>query len=117
AMQDACRALMRTFALQGLIVTLGERGAMYFARDGAVTVNQDCHTPARMVDTVGAGDAFSAVFLLGQAQGWPVPLTLARANAFAGAICGVAGAVPAAIGFYAPWIAAWQLGAVVPEAA
>jgi hypothetical protein len=28
-------------------------------------------------------------------QGWPLALTLDRANAFAGAICGIAGAVPA----------------------
>jgi fructokinase len=116
AMTDACQALMRSFTLQGLIVTLGERGAMVFAADGTVTINQECHAPAHIVDTVGAGDAFSAVFLYGRAQGWPLPLILARANAFAGAICGVAGAVPADIGFYAPWLAAWHAGAVLPEA-
>lgn len=115
-MTDACQALMRIFTLQGLIVTLGERGAMVFAADGTVTINQECHAPAHIVDTVGAGDAFSAVFLYGRAQGWPLPLTLARANAFAGAICGVAGAVPADIGFYAPWLAAWHAGAVLPAA-
>lgn len=114
-MTDACQALMRIFTLQGLIVTLGERGAMVFAADGTVTINQECHAPAHIVDTVGAGDAFSAVFLYGRAQGWPLPLTLARANAFAGAICGVAGAVPADIGFYAPWLAAWHAGAVLPQ--
>ncbi|KQQ33050.1 fructokinase [Duganella sp. Leaf126] len=114
-MADACLALMRTFSLQTLIVTLGERGAMVFEADGTVTLNQECHAPAHIVDTVGAGDAFSAVFLYGRAQGWPLPLTLARANAFAGAICGVAGAVPDDIGFYAPWLAAWQAGAVLPQ--
>ncbi|MNR68059.1 hypothetical protein D3C85_1923780 [compost metagenome] len=57
------------------------------------------------------------MFLYGQAQGWPLPLTLARANAFAGAICGVAGAVPNDIGFYAPWLAAWHAGQVLPPAA
>ncbi|NVM79571.1 fructokinase [Duganella sp. SG902] len=111
-MREACQTLMRTFDLQGLIVTLGERGAMYFAADGTVTANHECHAPARIVDTVGAGDAFSAVFLFGQSQGWPLPLTLARANAFAGAICGISGAVPADIGFYTPWIARWRAGAV-----
>jgi fructokinase len=114
-MTDACQALMRIFTLQGLIVTLGERGAMVFSADGTVTINQECHAPAHIVDTVGAGDAFSAVFLYGRAQGWPLPLILARANAFAGAICGVAGAVPNDIGFYAPWLAAWHAGAVLPQ--
>lgn len=116
-MREACLTLMRSFGLQGLIVTLGGRGALYFSADGAVAANHECHPPVRIVDTVGAGDAFSAVFLFGQAQGWPLPLTLARANAFAGAICGISGAVPADTGFYAPWIASWQRGAVRPGAA
>lgn len=112
--QAACRALMHTFALHTLIVTLGERGAMVFEADGALTVNHECHAPAHIVDTVGAGDAFSSVFLHGRAQGWPLPLTLARANAFAGAICGIAGAVPQDLAFYQPWLAAWQRGEVLP---
>jgi fructokinase len=113
-MKEACFNLMRIFALKGLIVTLGERGALHFGADGAITANHECHAPARIVDTVGAGDAFSAVFLHGQAQGWPLPLTLARANAFAGAICGISGAVPADMAFYQPWIAGWQAGRVLP---
>jgi fructokinase len=117
AMADACLTLMRIFSLQGLIVTLGERGALHFAADGTVTANHACHAPARIVDTVGAGDAFSAVFLLGQALDWPLALTLARANAFAGAICGVSGAVPDDVAFYAPWLACWRAGGVLPGAA
>lgn len=112
--QAACRELMRIFALDTLIVTLGERGAMVFEADGALTTNHECHAPAHIVDTVGAGDAFSSVFLFGQAQCWPLPLTLARANAFAGAICGIAGAVPQDLAFYQPWLAAWQGGDVLP---
>ena len=113
-MKDACFNLMRIFSLRGLIVTLGERGALHFGVDGAITANHECHAPARIVDTVGAGDAFSAVFLHGQAQGWPLALTMARANAFAGAICGISGAVPADAAFYQPWIASWQAGRVRP---
>jgi len=44
AMTDACQALMRIFTLQGLIVTLGERGAMYFAADGTVTIKFHPHS-------------------------------------------------------------------------
>jgi fructokinase len=116
-MVEACQALMRIFSLKGLIVTLGERGALHFGADGTVTANQECHAPARIVDTVGAGDAFSAVFLFGQSQGWSLPLTLARANAFAGAICGISGAVPDDIAFYRPWLACWRSGGVLPSKA
>ncbi|MFA9215947.1 MAG: PfkB family carbohydrate kinase [Sphingomonadaceae bacterium] len=113
-MQEACFNLMRIFGLQGLLVTLGERGVMHFGADGVISANHECHAPAQIIDTVGAGDAFSAVYLHGQAQGWSLPLTLARANAFAGAICGISGAVPADLAFYQPWIACWQAGRVLP---
>jgi fructokinase len=49
------------------------------------------------------------VFLAGRARGWDMPLILARANAFAGAICGIAGAVPQDLAFYQPWRKAWGL--------
>jgi fructokinase len=103
----ACATLLRTFSLQGLIVTLGARGAVYFGADGGVVGAYDTGAPQRIVDTVGAGDAFSAVFLLGRARGWPLEQTLARANAFAGAVCTISGAVPADLAFYAPWLAHW----------
>lgn len=103
----ACATLIRTFSLSGLIVTLGPRGALYFQSDGVVFSAHDTMAPVHMVDTVGAGDAFSAVFLLGQARGWPMQLTLERANAFAGAVCGIPGAVPTDLAFYEPWLLRW----------
>ena len=117
AMADACLTLMRTFSLQEMIVTLGPRGAIHIGADGSVTsssARSDQGAPLRIVDTVGAGDAFSSVFLLGQQQGWPLSVTLARANAFAGAICGISGAVPGDLAFYAPWIACWQGAGIAP---
>ena len=106
----ACGALLQRFALEGLIVTLGAQGAAYFGADGNILHSRSPDARTALVDTVGAGDAFSAVFLLGRALGWPLALTLARANQFAGAICGVRGAVPADPHFYRPWIAAWLAG-------
>ncbi len=103
----ACAALLRIFELQGLIVTLGERGAVYFRADGAIFASAAAVKPERVVDTVGAGDAFSAIFLLGQSLGWPIEDTLARANEFAAAICGISGAVPTDLSFYQPFRARW----------
>jgi len=114
AMADACLTLMRTFSLQELIVTLGPQGAIHIGADGTVTSSGAHRAPVRIVDTVGAGDAFSSVFLFGQQQGWPLAVTLARANAFAGAICGISGAVPGDLAFYAPWIACWRGAGIAP---
>lgn len=106
----ACAELISNFSLQGMIVTLGPRGAVYFSADGGMTAVAGA--PAEtLVDTVGAGDAFSAVFLLGRARGWPLDTTLERANAFAGAVCGLAGAVPGDMRFYSDWIGRWHSSA------
>jgi fructokinase len=104
----ACRALMDRFSLDALIVTLGHRGSVYFGADGSLVANRDNPAPPFVIDTVGAGDAFSAIFLLGRLRGWPLELTLARANEFAGAICAVTGAVPSDINFYDRWVARWR---------
>jgi fructokinase len=108
-LESECRSLMHNFSLKGMLITLGERGAMYFGTDGTTVHAHDVQPPSRVADTVGAGDAFAAVFLLGRAHGWDTALTLTRANAFAGAICGIAGAVPQDLSFYAPWREAWGL--------
>jgi fructokinase len=107
----ACRALMDRFGLETLIVTLGHRGSVVFLQDGSLIANRDNPAPPFVIDTVGAGDAFSSIFLLGRARGWPLALTLARANEFAGAICAVAGAVPRDLNFYDKWVARWREGA------
>lgn len=104
----ACRALMDRFSLEALIVTLGHRGSVWFGSDGSLIANRDNPAPPYVIDTVGAGDAFSAIFLLGRARGWPLELTLARANEFAGAICAVTGAVPQDMGFYDKWARRWR---------
>jgi fructokinase len=104
----ACRALMDRFTLEALVVTLGHRGSVYFGADGSLVASRDNPAPPFVIDTVGAGDAFSAIFLLGRLRGWPLELTLARANEFAGAICAVTGAVPRDMNFYDKWVARWR---------
>lgn len=48
-------------------------------------------THPALVDTVGAGDAFSAVFLAACVHGIPLPQALALANDCAFAVCGTRG--------------------------
>lgn len=104
----SCQALLKMFSLDALIVTLGHRGSVYFGADGSVLMNRDNPAPPFVIDTVGAGDAFSAIFLLGKMRGWPLDVSLARANEFAGAICAIPGAVPRDLGFYDGWMRKWR---------
>lgn len=106
--EQGCRALVEMFELQFLVVTMGAHGAACFAHDGSV-LTEPAAPLHGLADTVGAGDAFAAVFILGRMHGWPLALTLKRANAFAGAMCAVAGAVPDDPGFYADWKLKWGL--------
>jgi fructokinase len=106
----ACMALVQTFELQALILTLGHRGSAYFPAEGEIVLNRDNPQPPFVIDTVGAGDAFSAIFLLGRARGWPLELTLSRANEFAGAVCALSGAIPRDLNFYDKWMARWRAG-------
>jgi MFS family permease len=80
------KAIRIQLGLQALIVTLGAEGYAYTDQQDAVLRGK----PQRAItvaDTVGAGDAFSAVFLLGLLNQWPAAVILNRAQAFAGAIC------------------------------
>jgi len=102
-------AFLSLHGLEGLVVTLGEAGALALTASGL----RERVAPAAalpVVDTVGAGDAFAAVCLLGRARGWPLALTLARAQAFAGALVGVRGAVVADRAFYRRFLDAWENG-------
>jgi fructokinase len=89
-----------------LALTLGEEGAWLLTpekkyRGKAVVVEA-------LVDTVGAGDAFSAVTLLGLHRGWSLESTLNRALDFAAALCSMRGASPQDPGLYASYLARWN---------
>lgn len=104
----SCQALLKMFSLDALVVTLGHRGSVYFGSDGQVLTQRDHPAPPFVIDTVGAGDAFAAIFLLGRMRGWPLETSLSRANEFAGAICAIPGAVPRDMGFYDKWMTRWR---------
>ncbi|MBT9458702.1 MAG: fructokinase [Burkholderiaceae bacterium] len=99
-------ALIDRFGLQTLLVTRGAEG--YACFDAAERRWLEGHAPAvAVVDTVGAGDAFSAVFLLGRLHQWPLALTLQRAAEFASTLCTFKGAVDPSLRAYAEARIAW----------
>lgn len=100
--------LMDKYSLDYLVVTRGGDGAAAVTHAGEkYSIGVDC--PLSVVDTVGAGDAFSSVLILGQARGWPLSDTLRRAQQFASAIVCIRGAVEKGREFYYPFIEHWGL--------
>ena len=93
---------MRTFRerypCEQLIVTLGAQGASVLSDDGFI--NQAPDPITEFVDTVGAGDAFTSVYLHGLMHQWPLRETLHKAQTFASKIIGIQGATPQDKTFY-----------------
>ncbi len=99
--------LLDQFELSSLIITRGAAGALLYSRGGARTAVKP--KPVwHLIDTVGAGDAFSAVMLLGQIKGWPPDHTLRCAVEFAAKVCEVRGAAIRDRQLYKDLIERWQ---------
>lgn len=106
--EAAIDALFERDGLDGLFVTYGAEGAVLKTREhGRVRVKPD--RAAVVVDTVGAGDAFAAICIIGILKRWEAPKILERAQRFASAIVGQQGATRADPALYDPFIAEWQL--------
>ena len=76
-----------------VVLTRGKDGAMLITPDDTVTQNG---ISANVIDTVGAGDAFTAAFLVGELRGYPHDQNLRKSCEVAAATCAHPGAVPEA---------------------
>lgn len=88
---ELAQSVRREMDLELLVVTMGARGALAVGSTGD-TVHVAPKTGVQVVDTVGAGDAFAAMTILGLIRQWPLKTTLERAQTFASAIVGQQGA-------------------------
>jgi len=88
---DVATAFRRRYALDRVILTMGADGAI--ASDLAGTVRGAPPPVERELDTVGAGDAFAAVTIVGILHGWSAEVALRRALEFGAFMCTVRGAV------------------------
>jgi fructokinase len=107
-LQDAMRLFLTQHDLDVLVVTCGSSGAIALNSAGEFFEVSPAGNLS-IADTVGAGDAFSAVLLLGMQQGWSLPLTMERAQVFASALVGQRGATVQDLSFYQTYIRAWNL--------
>lgn len=104
-LEAAMQAFCVQFDLETLVVTRGEQGAVAYDRQHFVTVQPPESTA--VVDTVGAGDAFAALLLMGLSRQWPLKATLERAQTFACALVGRRGATVADRAFYRAFSEQW----------
>lgn len=101
---EYARDFLDEFGLELVIVTQGEHGAFCVSSDDMISGSP---VEANVVDTVGAGDSFSAVTILGLSRGWSLPLVLERALEFAAAICEQQGATTTDRSLYEKYLKSW----------
>ncbi len=90
--RGALAALATQFALRAVIYTRGAHGCLVHV-DGAWAEHPGQRVA--LVDTVGAGDSFTATFALGLLRGWPLATIVDRAIAVSAFVCTQRGATPA----------------------
>jgi fructokinase len=105
--KEAMALFLARHHLEVLIVTCGERGAFALSQLGEIIEVTPTDNLA-VVDTVGAGDAFAAVLLLGLQRGWSLKMTMERAQDFASALVTQRGAIVQDLGFYQRFIEEWR---------
>ena len=84
--------LAGSYNLKLIALTRGAQGSLLW-RDGEISDLAGVAT--RVVDTIGAGDSFTAAMTLGLLAGWDLELINQRANQVAAFVCSQAGAMPA----------------------
>ncbi len=88
---ERTRKWIDQYNLKGVILTMGANGARIITKTECLVVSPP--TVKNPIDPVGAGDAFSAVFILGVLRNWELIQTLVRAQDFAAKIVEQRGAI------------------------
>ncbi len=89
--RDQMSAVQKNYDLEQIIVTRGEDGALIRDQDGQFYSEPPAQAE-QFVDTVGAGDAFSSMYIYGIQSGLDTHLNLRVSQKFASKIVGIRGA-------------------------
>jgi fructokinase len=89
--EEVLATLCRRYALRLIALTKGPHGSVLFAPNCCAV---HLGLPTEVADTVGAGDAFTAVLALGLLQGLDLDTINAQANRVACYVCSRPGATP-----------------------
>lgn len=90
--EDSASILLKTFKLKILAVTMGGRGSVLLDADGRKSEHPGF--PAKIADTVGAGDSFTAALAIGLLKGFSLDKINDGANRIASYVCSQPGATP-----------------------
>ena len=91
-LEGFCRAWSFIHDVQTICITLGSEGCAIFNEN---ELHRFEGYAVKVVDTVGAGDAFAAAFLHGYGLHWPLERIASFANALGALVASRAGATPA----------------------
>jgi fructokinase len=103
----AAAALAERYGIETVIVTRGAGGAMLLT-SGKAACWEEAPPVDRIADTVGAGDAFSAVAITGLLEHWEPAVLIHRAVRFAAEICTIPGATTNDAALYRRHRHAWE---------
>ena len=87
----ACRALIRRYGLKLVILTKGADGSVVVTEKETIP---QAVNPVKVVDTVGAGDSFTAAFVVAYLRGDSLADAQRLANETAAYVCSCKGAMP-----------------------
>jgi fructokinase len=89
----SCRQILHEYELEGVICTRGAKGS-FLVQHGEPVLTVDAAPLRHLVDTVGAGDSFTARFIHGMMKKEEFMESLQAASQFAAQICQIPGAIP-----------------------
>jgi fructokinase len=91
SIEEFCRQWAAEYGWKAVAVTRGARGGAVLV-DGEYAEVDGCQV--KVVDAVGAGDAFAAAFVHGLSEGWPATRVAGFANRLGALVASRAGGVP-----------------------
>ena len=89
--EDALKLIIEEYSLEAIALTMGAKGSVIISGG---EVSRHSGFPAKVVDTVGAGDSFTAALATGLLNGFSLDEINEKANRLASFVCGQSGGTP-----------------------
>ncbi len=102
--QQLTMFLRENYKIGVLCLTKGEKGSELYEAGNFEPFVTEAAKVISAADTVGAGDAFAAMFAAGLLLGWHKQEILQKASEFSSRVCEIPGALPSTPDFYKPFM-------------